>query len=103
MSRGKRTNNWSNFGDQIQAYDVVFEVDRLDFIKKTEGKDSEKYKAQHKKAVDLIEKYNSEVKGRVPLSLSKSRQIIAGPRADESVVFFNEGKTVASNKDKTEN
>lgn len=100
--RRKRRNAFSNFGDGLQVYDVVFEVDKLDFIKLTEGKDSEKYKTQHAKAVKAVVDFNSEIKGRAPLSLSKCRAILQGPRAQEGVVFFNEGKKVASNKESLE-
>lgn len=102
--RKKKTKSWSNYGDGIQVYDVVFEVDKLDFTKKTQGKDSDAYSKQHQKAVGLVVAYNTEVKGRVPLSLSKCRSIIQQQRhAEEPVVFYNEGKKVAENKQEIEN
>lgn len=94
----KRKNSWSNYGDGIQVYDVCFEVDKLDYIRLTEGKDSDKYKNQHNKAVSLIVGYNAENKGAVPLNLSRCRLIISSPHHQEDLVFYNNGKTVASNK-----
>lgn len=85
--RKKRPNPWSNYGDGIQIYDVVFEVDKMDFIRLTEGKDSSNYESQHKKTVELINKYNSENKDRNSLSISTCRNIIQGPRYDEDVTF----------------
>lgn len=85
--RRKKVNPWKNFGEGTQIYDVVFEVDKMDFIRLTEGKDSSNYESQHKKTVDLINKYNTEHKGCLPLSISSCRSIIQGPRYDEDVTF----------------
>ena len=72
--RVKKSKPWSNYGQGVQVYDVCFEVDKLDCIKKTDGKDSEKYKNQHKRATGLINQYNSEDGGT--LNLSRCRSII---------------------------
>ena len=98
MANRKRNRAFSNFGDGTQVYDVCFEVDKLDYLSKTEGKDSEKYKSQHKKAVKLVDNYNSE-NSQGSLSLSKCRTIIHGPHHEEGLVFFNSGKTTSSNRD----
>jgi len=66
--RVRKSKPWSNYGDGIQVYDICFEVDKLDFIGLNDGKDSEKYKSQHKKAVGLITQYNSEGIGSINLS-----------------------------------
>ena len=70
-----KTKPWSNYGNTTQIYDVCFEVDKLDYIRKKEGKDTEKYKGQHKKAVGLVTQFNSE-DGTGTLSLSRCRSII---------------------------
>lgn len=88
---------WSNFGHNIQVYDVCFEVDKLDFIGSTDGKDSPKYSAQHQKTMKLVSSYNAE-NCTGSLSLSKCRGIIQGPRMFEDTAFFSEGKKVAGNK-----
>lgn len=97
----KKFNPWKNYGDGIQVYDVLFEVDKLDSIARTDGKTSEKYQTQHKKTVKLIGSYNAENKG-TGLSLGKSRSILQGPRYEDGVVFYNEGKKQASNRENLE-
>lgn len=74
----KKSKAWSNYGDEVQVVDVVFEVNKLDLLKKTEGKDSDGYKKQHEKTVKLITTYNLELggRGKFGLSLSKTRHLI---------------------------
>lgn len=93
----RKNHNWSNFGDGIQVYDVVFEVDKLDSYRRTDGKESEKYQKQHEKAVKLVGLYNAEHSG-VGLNLSKCRAIIQGSRHFTDTTFFNDGKQVAGNR-----
>ena len=73
--RVRKTKPWSNYGDGVQVYDICFEVDKLDCIRKTDGKDTDKYKNQHKKAVGMISQFNSE-DGRGTINLSQCRTII---------------------------
>jgi len=72
--RVRKTKPWSNYGDGIQVYDICFEVDKLDYFRLKDGKDTDKYKNQHKKAVGLINQYNSE--GHGTINLSQCRAII---------------------------
>ena len=70
---------WSNYGNNIQVVDVVFEVRELDRLKLSEGKDSDKYKKQHTKTVKLINQYNNEVpggRGKFGLNISRTRHLI---------------------------
>lgn len=90
--RRKKPSPWKNYGDGMQIYDAVFEVDRLDFIKLTKGKDSSEYVNQHTKTVECIKKYNSENKDCVHLSISKCRSIIQSERHDNSVTFTSQSK-----------
>lgn len=88
--RVRKTKPWSNYGDNVQVYDVCFEVDKLDYIILKDGKDSEKYKNQHKKAVSLVNQYNAENKGTIALNLSSCRSIIQrkGEFLGEVTTFF---------------
>ena len=97
--RIRKTKPWKNNGEGIQVYDVVYEVDKLDFIKRTEGK-SDKYDKQHKKAVNLVTLYNLD-HSKTTIKFSKCREILQTPYEffKETVVFYNEGKIVASNKE----
>lgn len=97
--RVKKSKPWSNYGSGVQVYDVCFEVDKLDCIKKTDGKDSEKYKSQHKKANGLIRQFNAE--GNGSLNLSSCRAIVQRKAEflGDRTTFFD--KTPAR-KDKTE-
>lgn len=101
-TKRKRHNPWSNYGNGIQVYDVCFEVDKLDYIKKTEGKESDKYKKQHGKTVKLINNFNSEIPGRFPLNISRCRAIMQGTKYYENIVFYNEGKIQVSNRENLE-
>jgi hypothetical protein len=94
----RKNSVWGNYGDGIQVYDLLFEVDKLDSFARTDGKASDKYKKQHEKTVNMITSYNSQTKTSFPLSLSRSRSIIRGPRFMEDTVFYNDGKKVAGNK-----
>lgn len=94
----RKNSVWGNYGDGIQVYDVLFEVDKLDSIAKTDGKTSDKYKKQHEKAVNIVVSYNTQTKTSFPLSLSRSRSIIQSPRFMEDTTFFNDGKKVAGNR-----
>lgn len=95
--RRKKPSVWKNYGDGVQIYDVVFEVDKLDFIRLTKGKESSEYQSQHKKTVDLIVKYNSENKNADHLNISACRSIIQGERHDSSVTFKSNVKSQLQN------
>jgi hypothetical protein len=88
----KKPSPWKNYGDKTQVYDVVFEVDKLDFARLKNGKDSSEYKDQHLKTVELLKKYNSENKDSISLSISKCRSIIQSERYDDSVKFTSQTK-----------
>ena len=95
--RRKKPSPWKNYGNGIQVYGVVFEVDKLDFVKLTKGKDSSEYADQHTKTVELIKKYNTENKDCIHLSISKCRSIIQGERYDNSVTFTSQMKKQLQN------
>ena len=105
----KNKGKWNNFGDDVQDYDVIFEVDKMDFIKLTEGKDSEKYKTQHAKTVKLIKLMNIQTggKGGLSMNISKARSIKQSRLSlqktedfkEEKISFFNNGKIDSSNKE----
>lgn len=94
----KKNRPWSNFGDGLQVYDVCYEVDKLDHFRNVQGKDSEDYKRQHKKAVSMMEDYNKEFKRGRDLKLSRCRAIIAGEKHIKETKYYNKGKKVAGNR-----
>jgi len=98
----KKNKPWSNWGDGLQVYDVCFEVDRMDHILLTEGADSRDFVNQKRKTVDLINSFNSEVKGRIPLNISKCRNIVSSEKFMRDTKYFNLGKKVAGNRGSTD-
>ena len=75
----KKSKNWTIYGDGIQVVDIVFEVRELDRLKLGEGRDTQVYKDQHKKTVNIIKLYNNEVpggRGSFSMSISKARHLI---------------------------
>lgn len=90
MSKKKKSKVWSDFGETIQVIDVISEVDKLDRIKLSNGKESDLYRQQHAKTVKLINDFNSELKGgrgEFGLNISKTRHLIAMSRNSSPVEF----------------
>jgi len=87
--RIKKTKPWSNYGNGVQMYDVCVEVDKLDTIRLAEGKDTDKYKSQHKRVLNLISQYNAEGSGTI--NIRQCRTVVQR-RAEfpgERTTFFN--------------
>lgn len=88
----RKSKKWTNYGEGVQVVDITFEVNELDRIRLSEGKDSDKYKKQHSKTVRLIEAYNREVpggRGQFSINISRARYLIQLGAGEESLGVIN--------------
>ena len=102
MAKKKKTkSNWMHDENEYQVEDVIFEVMKLEDLKKSlrfnkDGakvdiksiKESNDYKKQHKVAVAAVEKYNNtHYKGAI--NLSACRQILQMRAMDAKIELAN--------------
>lgn len=83
----RKSRAWGNFGKELQVYDILFEVSKLDLLKQTTGKDSNNYKSQHQQVCNVLKKYNESRETFAHLNISKCRSIINGLHYQEDISF----------------